>query len=93
RTLCRIDPSRSILSAVPALLTGFACCGPTLLLSLGIASASITIAFVTILPLFLPVALIGLVVSLLWSGWKLNPHKLEDNQSEDNKVTLTLDIN
>ncbi len=92
RTLCRIDPSRSVLSAVPALLTGFACCGPTLLLSLGIASASITIAFVTILPLFLPVALIGLVGSLLWSGWKLSPSSLDENQSEDSKVTLTLEI-
>ncbi|MGY5875180.1 MAG: hypothetical protein RTU30_05500 [Candidatus Thorarchaeota archaeon] len=92
RTLCRIDPSRSMLSAVPALLTGFACCGPTLLISLGIASASITIAFVTILPLFLPMALIGLVASLLWSGWKLASGKPEDSQSEDEKVTLTLDI-
>ena len=71
RTLCNIDPTRSVISAVPALLTGFACCGPTLLLSLGIASASLTIAFIAVLPFLFPLALGGLLISLLWSGWKM----------------------
>lgn len=72
RNVCRINPSSSVLAAAPALLTGVACCGPTLLISLGLASATVTVAFVSILPLLLPLALAGLVASLLWSGRKLN---------------------
>ena len=72
RTVCNLNPASSVISAVPALLTGVACCGPTLLISLGIASATVTIAFVSILPFLFPLALIGLVLSLTWSGWKLS---------------------
>jgi hypothetical protein len=72
RNVCRINPSSSVLAAAPALLTGVACCGPTLLISLGLASATVTVAFVSILPFLLPLALVGLVASLLWSGRKLN---------------------
>jgi hypothetical protein len=72
RNVCRINPSTSVLAAAPALLTGVACCGPTLLISLGLASATVTVAFVSILPFLLPLALLGLVASLLWSGRKLN---------------------
>ncbi|MHA1964570.1 MAG: hypothetical protein ACXACG_14390 [Candidatus Thorarchaeota archaeon] len=72
RTVCNLNPASSVLSAVPALLTGVACCGPTLLISLGIASATVTIAFVSILPFLFPLALIGLLLSLTWSGRKLS---------------------
>lgn len=72
RTVCNLNPASSVISAVPALLTGVACCGPTLLISLGIASATVTIAFVSILPFLFPLALLGLVMSLTWSGWKLS---------------------
>ncbi|MHA1909283.1 MAG: hypothetical protein ACW98Y_18445 [Candidatus Thorarchaeota archaeon] len=72
RKMCRINPSQSVLSAVPALLTGVACCGPTFLLSLGIASATVTVAFVSILPFLFPLALAGLVGALFWAGWRIN---------------------
>ncbi|MHA2424001.1 MAG: hypothetical protein ACXAEF_04390 [Candidatus Thorarchaeota archaeon] len=72
RKMCRINPSQSVLSAVPALLTGVACCGPTFLLSIGIASATVTVAFVSILPFLFPIALVGLVGALLWAGWRIN---------------------
>jgi hypothetical protein len=72
RNVCKIDPSRSVAVAIPALLTGVACCGPTFLLSLGIASASLSAAFVSVLPFLFPIALVGLALSLIWSGWKLS---------------------
>ncbi len=72
RTVCNLTPTSSLFSAIPALLTGVACCGPTFLLSLGIASASVTIAFLTILPFLFPLAIFGLVTSLTWSGRKLS---------------------
>ena len=72
RDLCKINPSSSVLTAVPALLTGVACCGPTFLLSLGVASATLSIAFISILPLLFPIAIIGLIASLFWSGRRLS---------------------
>ena len=72
RKTCKINPSQSVLAAVPALLTGVACCGPTFLLSLGIASATVTVAFVSVLPFLFPIALIGLVGALFWAGWRIN---------------------
>ena len=72
RTVCNLRPTSSLASAIPALLTGVACCGPTFLLSLGIASASVTIAFLTILPFLFPLAIFGLVASLTWSGRKIS---------------------
>ncbi|MHA1949571.1 MAG: hypothetical protein ACXAAO_03455 [Candidatus Thorarchaeota archaeon] len=72
RTVCNLRPTSSVVSAIPALLTGVACCGPTFLLSLGIASASVTIAFLTILPFLFPMAIIGLIASLTWSGRKIS---------------------
>jgi hypothetical protein len=87
RNTCRINPSSSVLAAAPALLTGVACCGPTLLISLGLASATVTVAFVTILPFLLPLALVGLVASLLWSGRKLK--KAYTPASPTLSVTIT----
>ncbi|MFQ5831098.1 MAG: hypothetical protein ACE5H4_00140 [Candidatus Thorarchaeota archaeon] len=80
RKVCRINPSASILAAAPALLTGFACCGPTLLISLGLASATISVAFVAIVPFLFPLALGGLVVSFLWSGRKLSQPVVDSEQ-------------
>ncbi|MHA2365378.1 MAG: hypothetical protein ACXAC7_15575 [Candidatus Hodarchaeales archaeon] len=70
-TACRINPANGILSALPAFLTGFACCSPVFLIGLGIFSASITLFFIEILPFFIPFSLIGLMLSLFWSSWRL----------------------
>jgi hypothetical protein len=72
RGRCNISPTKSIIAATPALLTGVACCGPSLLISLGLASATLSVAFVALLPFIMPLALFGLLGSLFWSGYKLN---------------------
>ena len=40
--------------------------------TLGIASASVTVAFVSVLPFLFPIASVGLALRLIWSGWKLS---------------------
>lgn len=55
------------LASFPALLTGFTCCVPTIVLALGSLAAVFTVAAITIAPYFLPVAALALTANLLWA--------------------------
>ena len=57
---------RGFLASVPALLTGFTCCVPTIVLALGSLAATFAVAAIAIAPYFLPVAVLALVANLLW---------------------------
>lgn len=57
---------RGFLASLPALLTGFTCCVPTIILALGSLAAAFSIAAITIAPYFLPVAAIALMANLFW---------------------------
>ncbi|RLM33775.1 hypothetical protein [Haloarcula sp. Atlit-120R] len=62
---CRLGPGAGAVSGLPGLLSGFACCGPTILLVIGVqASAGLLSLFQWLLPLTV-VALFG---TLLWVG-------------------------
>jgi len=54
------------LASFPALLTGFTCCVPTIVLALGSLAAVFTVAAITITPYFLPVAAIALIGNFIW---------------------------
>ncbi|MBI4523332.1 MAG: hypothetical protein HY695_05905 [Deltaproteobacteria bacterium] len=58
---------KGFLASLPALLSGFTCCVPTIVLALGSLAAAFTVAAVTVAPYVLPVAILGLVGNLLWS--------------------------
>jgi hypothetical protein len=67
---CGLGSTASAAAGVPALLSGFACCGPTLLIVLGLqATAGLVAAFQWLVPL--SVAL--LVATLLWVGNRVDP--------------------
>ncbi|MGH7771908.1 MAG: hypothetical protein ACREQA_06685 [Candidatus Binatia bacterium] len=57
---------RPLLASVPALLTGFTCCVPTVILALGSLAVGFAVAAVAVAPYFLPIAAILLVVNLVW---------------------------
>jgi len=62
---CGIEAPTGLLAGLPALLSGAACCGPTILLVIGIqASATIVTGF----QLLVPVAVAMLLASLLLLG-------------------------
>jgi hypothetical protein len=64
-TACRVNPGVGALAGVPGLLSGFVCCGPTILLVIGVqASAALVAAF----QWALPAAVVLLLASLLWVG-------------------------
>lgn len=58
---------RGLLASLPALLTGFTCCVPTVILALGSLAAGFAVAAIAVAPYFLPLAALALVLNLLWS--------------------------
>jgi len=55
------------LASLPALLTGFTCCVPTVILALGSAAAAFSVAAIAVAPYFLPLAVVALIANLLWN--------------------------
>ena len=84
-TACRINPVQGLASSLPAFLTGFACCSPVFLMGLGIFSASTTLLFIEILPYFVPLSIIGLILSLFYSTWKLSS-KIQKSDIKIDKI-------
>ena len=67
---CGLEASTGVLAGLPALLSGAACCGPTILLVVGIqASATLITGF----QFLVPVAVVMLVGSLLLIGRQVDP--------------------
>ncbi|MBX0323676.1 hypothetical protein EGH21_11615 [Halomicroarcula sp. F13] len=67
---CKIGPGAGAAAGLPGLLSGFACCGPTILLVVGLqASATVLTVFQWLVP-FAGLALVG---TLLWVGTKVDP--------------------
>lgn len=67
---CRIGPGAGAIAGLPAILSGFACCGPTLLLVLGMQATAATLAA---FQWFLPLAVVLLIGTLLWVGRHVDP--------------------
>ncbi|WP_255152455.1 hypothetical protein [Halorarius halobius] len=71
---CGVGSSSSgLLASVPAVLSGTACCGPVVLIVLGIQASGIVVAAFQFL---LPVAVVLLVGSLLLVGRQIDPARL-----------------
>ena len=69
-TACGLESSGGVLAGIPALLSGAACCGPTLLLVLGIQASGALIAGFQLL---VPVAVVLLLGGLLLIGRQVDP--------------------
>ncbi|MFB6353633.1 MAG: hypothetical protein ABEJ92_06060 [Halobacteriales archaeon] len=70
---CGLETSAGVVAGIPALLSGAACCGPTILLLVGVqASATLITGF----ELLVPLAVAMLVGSLLLVGRQVDPSLL-----------------
>jgi len=67
---CRFGPGASLAAGLPGLLSGVACCGPLILVVVGL-QASATV--LTVFQWLLPVAVLALVGTLLWVGRRVEP--------------------
>ncbi len=63
----------ALIGTLPAILSGAACCAPTLVLVVGL---QVTAGLTAIFPFFVPVSFVLLVASLWWSLHKLEIGKL-----------------
>lgn len=71
---CGIGHSTSgFLASVPAVLSGTACCGPVVLIALGIQASGVLL---TTFQFLLPLAVLVLVGSLVLVGRKVDPDRL-----------------
>lgn len=75
---CGLASSGGVVGAVPALLSGAACCGPTILLVFGIQASSVLI---TGFQLLVPLAVVLLIASLLLIGRQVDPTLLHGARS------------
>ncbi|MFC7018905.1 hypothetical protein ACFQHP_04220 [Halomicroarcula sp. GCM10025743] len=67
---CRIGPGAGAAAGIPGLLSGVVCCGPTILLIVGVqASAGV----LTVFQWLLPIAVVALLGTLLWVGTNVQP--------------------
>ena len=67
---CRIGAGAGAAAGLPGLLSGFACCGPTLLVVIGVQASA---GLLAVVQWFLPVAVLGLLATLLWVGSRVDP--------------------
>lgn len=67
---CGIDSAAGAFAAIPALLSGTACCGPVLLIVLGVQASGLLLAVFDVL---LPVAVLLLLGSLALVGRNVDP--------------------
>lgn len=72
--VCYGQPAAGILSSLPGLLAGWACCGPIILIVLGVQASASLIAFFGWL---LPIAALLLVATLVFNGGRTNVAYLE----------------
>jgi hypothetical protein len=70
---CRLGAGAGASAGLPGLLSGFACCGPQLLVVIGLqASAGLVAAMQWMVPL----AVVALLGTLLWVGSQVQPETL-----------------
>ncbi|MFB6300210.1 MAG: hypothetical protein ABEH65_08130 [Halobacteriales archaeon] len=67
---CGLEASTGVFAGIPALLSGAACCGPVILIILGIQATS---TLITAFQWLVPVAVVLLVGSLLLIGRQVDP--------------------
>ena len=66
--VCDVSPATGILAGIPALLSGTACCGPLVLLVIGVQASSALVAAISWLQ---PAAVLLLLASLVWASSRL----------------------
>jgi hypothetical protein len=79
---------RGLIGLVPSLFTGFACCVPTFIITLGAISTSFTIFFIEIRQYLVPASVLVLVVNLVWSLMSLKTGLVEiyENEKSDTGI-------
>jgi hypothetical protein len=73
---------RGLIGLVPSLFTGFACCVPTFIITLGAISTSFTMFFIEIRQYLVPLSVLVMVANLVWSLRSLKTGLVEIYENE-----------
>lgn len=66
--VCPLRPGyKRFFGFLPGLFTGFACCAPTLIMTLGPVLASFTVFFIQLRIFLIPISFLIMIVGLVWS--------------------------
>ncbi|WP_236544844.1 hypothetical protein [Salinirussus salinus] len=76
---CGLESSAGVLAGIPALLSGTACCGPVVLIALGIQASGVLL---TAFQVLLPAAAIILVGSLVLVGRQVRPEAMTSTNGQ-----------
>jgi hypothetical protein len=73
---------RGLIGLVPSLFTGFACCVPTFIITLGAISTSFTMFFIEIRQILVPISVFIMAANLAWSLMSLKTGLVEIYENE-----------
>jgi hypothetical protein len=76
---------KGLIGLVPSLFTGFVCCVPTFIITLGAISTSFTVFFIELRPFLMPLSILILGVNLAWSLRALKGGLIEIYEKEKAK--------
>jgi hypothetical protein len=72
---------KGLIGLVPSLFTGFVCCVPTFIITLGAISTSFTVFFIEIRQYLIPVSVIIMTLNLIWSIRQMKDEMIEIYES------------
>ncbi len=70
---CRLGAGVGASAGLPGLVSGFACCGPQLLVVVGLQASA---GLIAALQWMVPLAVVSLLVTLLWVGSQIDPEAI-----------------
>ena len=79
---------RGFIGLVPSLFTGFACCVPTFIITLGAISTSFTVFFIEIRQFLVPVSVLVMAANLAWSLMSLKTGLIEIYENEKSDIGI-----
>lgn len=73
---------KGLIGLVPSLFTGFVCCVPTFIITLGAISTSFTVFFIELRPFLMPLSILIMGANLAWSLRSLKGGLIEIYEKE-----------
>ncbi|MEF8778397.1 MAG: hypothetical protein V5A36_05745 [Natronomonas sp.] len=71
---CRLGAGAGASAGIPGLVSGFACCGPQLLVVIGLQASA---GLIAAMQWMVPVAVVLLIGTLLWVGSQVDPETMQ----------------
>jgi hypothetical protein len=71
-----------LISLIPSLFTGFVCCVPTIIITLGAVSTSFTAFFIALRPFLIPLSVLIMLINIWWTLNHMQEELIDIYESE-----------